>query len=49
MFRVKRKDNGKIYQVLDVYCEPTFHHTYSLFGKMMDGVGGQLINLFHQM
>ena len=28
MFRVKRKDNGKIYQVLDVYCEPTFHHTY---------------------
>ena len=30
MFKVKRIDNQKIYQVLDTYCDPTFHHTYFL-------------------
>jgi len=30
MFKVKRKDNGKIYQVLDTYCDNLFHYTYFL-------------------
>ena len=30
MFKVKRIDNQKIYQVLDTHCEPTFHFTYFL-------------------
>lgn len=30
MFKVKRIDSGKIYTVLDTYCEDTFHQTYFL-------------------
>ena len=30
MFKVKRKDTGKIYQVLDTHCEQPFHFTYFL-------------------
>lgn len=30
MFKVKRLDNQKIYQVLDTYCDDTFHQTYFL-------------------
>lgn len=30
MFKAKRKDNNKLYQVLDTYCEPPFHFTYFL-------------------
>lgn len=30
MFKVKRKDTGKIYQVLDTYCDNLFHYTYFL-------------------
>lgn len=30
MFKVKRKDNGKIYQVLDTCCDNVFHFTYFL-------------------
>ena len=30
MFKVKHKDTGKIYQVLDTYCEQPFHYTYFL-------------------
>lgn len=30
MFKVKRKDNGKIYQVLDTYSDNVFHFTYFL-------------------
>ncbi len=30
MFKVKRKQTGKIYQVLDTYCEPPFYQTYFL-------------------
>ena len=30
MFKVKRIDTGKIYTVLDTFCEPNFHQTYFL-------------------
>ena len=30
MFKVKRIETGKIYTVLDTYCEPPFHFTYFL-------------------
>ena len=30
MFKVKRKDNDKIYQVLDTCCDNIFHFTYFL-------------------
>lgn len=30
MFKVKRKDADKIYQVLDTYCDNLFHYTYFL-------------------
>ena len=30
MFKVKRIETGKIYEVLDTYCEPPFHFTYFL-------------------
>ena len=30
MFKVKRKETGKLYQVLDTHVEPQFHFTYFL-------------------
>lgn len=30
MFKVKRKDTGQIYQVLDTYLDEYFHLTYFL-------------------
>ena len=30
MFKVKRKRDNHIFQVLDVYCEPPHHITYFL-------------------
>lgn len=30
MFRAKRKDTNKIYQILDTYITPTYHQTYFL-------------------
>lgn len=30
MFKAKRIDSGKIYQILDTYCDITFHKTYFL-------------------
>lgn len=30
MFKVKRKDTGEIYQVLDVYYQELYHQTYFL-------------------
>lgn len=30
MFKVKRKETGEIFVVLDTHCEPPFHYTYFL-------------------
>lgn len=30
MFKAKRKDNGKIYQILDTYITSPYHITYFL-------------------
>lgn len=30
MFKAKRKDTGKIYQILDTYITSTYHQTYFL-------------------
>lgn len=49
MFKVKNKDTGVISTVLDVYLDNIFAITFSLYGKMMGGVGEMLKIMCHQI